>query len=56
MTTPACPLGEMMTEEIKLALRTRFRELSDVRVKIVWDPPWTPELMSEESRRHLGML
>lgn len=55
MTTPACPLGEMMTEEIKLVLRARFPELSDVRVKIVWDPPWTAELMSEESRRHLGI-
>ena len=56
MTTPACPLGEMMTEEIKLVLRGRFPELPDLRVEIVWDPPWSPELMSEESRRQLGML
>ena len=56
MTTPACPLGEMMTEEIKLVLRDRFPELPDLRVEIVWDPPWSPELMSEELRRQLGML
>jgi metal-sulfur cluster biosynthetic enzyme len=56
MTTPACPLGEMMTEEIKLVLRDRFPELPDLRVEIVWDPPWSPELMSEESRRQLDML
>ena len=56
MTTPACPLGEMMTEEIKLVLRDRFPELPNLRVEIVWDPPWSPELMSEESRRQLGML
>ena len=56
MTTPACPLGEMMTEEIKLVLRARFPDLPDARVKIVWDPPWTPELMSEESRQQLGLL
>jgi metal-sulfur cluster biosynthetic enzyme len=56
MTTPACPLGEMMTKEIKLVLRDRFPELPDLRVEIVWDPPWSPELMSEESRRRLGML
>ncbi len=55
MTTPACPLGEMMTEEIKLVLRAGFPDLPDVRVNIVWDPPWTPEMMSEESRRHLGL-
>ena len=56
MTTPACPLGEMMTEEIKLVLRDRFPELPDLRVEIVWDPPWSPELMSEESRQQLGIL
>jgi metal-sulfur cluster biosynthetic enzyme len=56
MTTPACPLGEMMTEEIKLVLRDRFPDTPDVRVELVWNPPWSPELMSEESRRQLGML
>ena len=56
MTTPACPLGEMMTDEIKLVLRDRFPDTPDVRVELVWDPPWSPELMSEESRRQLGML
>jgi len=55
MTTPACPLGEMMSEEIKLVLRDRFPDLPDVRVDIVWDPPWSPDLMSEESRHLLGM-
>jgi len=56
MTTPACPLGEMMTEEIKLALHDQYPDALDVRVVLVWDPPWSPELMSEESRRQLGML
>jgi len=56
MTTPACPLGEMMAEEIKLVLHDRFPGTADVRVELVWDPPWSPELMSEESRRQLGML
>ena len=55
MTTPACPLGEMMSEEIKMVLRDRFPEIPMVRVEIVWDPPWSPEMMSEESRRRLGM-
>src|SRR3989304_4796111 len=50
MTTPACPLGEMMSEEIKLVLRDRFPDLPDVRVEIVWGPPWAPELMSSVQR------
>lgn len=56
MTTPACPLGEMMSEEIKMVLRDRFPDVAEVRVEIVWDPPWSPELMSEELRRQLGMV
>jgi len=56
MTTPACPLGEMMSEEIKMVLRSCFPDITDVRVELVWDPPWSPELMSEESRRQLGMI
>lgn len=55
MTTPACPLGEMMSEEIKLVLRNRFPDVADIGVVIVWDPPWSAELMSEESRRQLGI-
>ena len=56
MTTPACPLGEMMTDEIKLVLRDRFPDTPDIHVELVWDPPWSPDLMSEELRRQLGML
>lgn len=56
MTTPACPLGEMMTGEIKQVLGDRFPDAPDVRVELVWDPPWSPDLMSEESRRQLGIV
>lgn len=55
MTTPACPLGEMMSEEIKAVLRDRFPNTPDIRVELVWDPPWSPDMMAEEARRQLGM-
>lgn len=56
MTTPACPLGEMMSEEIKSVLRDRFPDAPHVHVELVWDPPWSADMMSEEARRQLGML
>ena len=56
MTTPSCPPGEMMTEGIKLVLHDRFPDTPDVRVELVWDSPWFPDLMREESRWQLGML
>lgn len=55
MTTPACPLGEMMSEQIKQVLRERFPDVQDARVELVWDPPWSPEMMTAETRRQLGI-
>ncbi len=53
MTTPACPLGEMLVEEAELALKRRFPETQS-RVVLVWDPPWSPARINEEGRRQLG--
>jgi FeS assembly SUF system protein len=55
LTTPACPVAASMPGEVETAIRA-VPGVSDVRVKLVWTPPWTPELMSEEARLELGML
>jgi metal-sulfur cluster biosynthetic enzyme len=55
MTSPACPLGEMMVEEARLALQERFPDASSIRVELDRDLPWSPERMSEEGRRQLGL-
>jgi metal-sulfur cluster biosynthetic enzyme len=54
MTSPACPLGEYLGEAVRDALRARLPELEDVRVEWTWDPPWTPERMSQEARAFFG--
>ena len=55
MTSPACPLGEMMVAEATSALQARFPEASSVQVELLRDVPWSPERMSEEGRRQLGL-
>jgi FeS assembly SUF system protein len=55
LTTPACPVAASMPGEVEAAIRA-VPGVTDVRVKLVWTPPWTPELMSEEARLELGML
>ena len=55
LTTPACPVAASMPGEVETAIRA-VPGVNDVRVKLVWTPPWTPELMSEEARLELGML
>ena len=54
MTSAACPLGDYLTEAVRDTLRARFPELEQVNVELVWEPPWTPERMSEEARNFFG--
>jgi metal-sulfur cluster biosynthetic enzyme len=54
MTSAACPLGDYLTDTVRDTLRARFPELEQVNVELVWEPPWTPERMSEEARNFFG--
>jgi len=55
LTTPACPVAASMPGEVEAAIRA-VPGVTDVRVKLVWAPPWGPEKMSEEARLELGMM
>ena len=55
LTTPACPVAASMPGEVETAIRG-VPGVTDVRVKLVWTPPWGPEKMSEEARLELGMM
>jgi FeS assembly SUF system protein len=55
LTTPSCPVAASMPGEVETAIRG-VPGVSDVRVKLVWTPPWGPERMSEEARLELGLL
>jgi FeS assembly SUF system protein len=55
LTTPHCPVAASMPGEVEAAIRA-VPGVNDVRVKLVWTPPWGPERMSEEARLELGML
>jgi metal-sulfur cluster biosynthetic enzyme len=54
MTTPACPLSGYLRDLVFSTLSARFPELEDVEIDIVWDPPWNPDMMSDEARRQLS--
>lgn len=53
LSTPSCPLSEVIIEEAHAALRSRFGDELPISVELVWDPPWTPDRMSEAARRQL---
>lgn len=54
LTSLGCPLGPVIMQEVTNALRD-LPEIGSVDVKLVWSPPWSPELMSEDAKDELGM-
>jgi len=52
LTSPGCPLGDVITQQIDAALRGIGAKRADV--EIVWSPPWTPEMMSDEAKERMG--
>lgn len=55
LTSPACPVAQSMPEEIAEKVRG-VDGVTDVKVDVVWDPPWTPDRMSEAAQLELGFL
>ena len=55
MTSPACPAGPQLIADTKRALSQR-PDVSNVEVRIVMDPPWTPDRMTESARDQLGIF
>jgi len=55
LTTPHCPVAETMPGEVELRASS-VPGIRDAEVQLVWDPPWSPDKMSDEARLELGML
>ncbi len=55
LTAPACPVAGMMPVMVRNAVKA-VEGVGEVRVELVWDPPWSPEQMSDEAKLQLGML
>ncbi|MBB6124697.1 SUF system Fe-S cluster assembly protein [Sphingobium subterraneum] len=55
LTTPHCPVAESMPAEVELRVGA-VPGVGDVEVNLVWDPPWDPQLMSDDAKLELGML
>ncbi len=54
LTSLGCPLGPVIVQEVQGALRD-LPGIREVDVKLVWSPPWSPDLMSEDAKDELGM-
>ena len=55
LTSPACPSAMSLPGEVEDKIRV-MAKVKDVKVQVVWDPPWDPSKMSEAARLQLGMM
>ena len=55
LTAPACPVAGAIVEEVA-EKSGRVEGVSTSHVELVWDPPWTPDNMSDAAKLELGML
>lgn len=53
LTSPNCPSAEQIPGDVERRIR-EIEEVSDVKVDVVWDPPWDKDKMSEAARLELG--
>jgi FeS assembly SUF system protein len=55
LTAPACPAAQFLPVEVKKRV-AEVPEVSDVKVDVVWDPPWDRDRMSDAAKLQLGMF
>ena len=54
MTTAACPMTDLIAEQVRDAVVAIAPPETEVDVRLVWDPPWTPDRMSGIAKEHFG--
>jgi metal-sulfur cluster biosynthetic enzyme len=54
MTTAACPMADMIMDEVRDVIRSITPTNTRIDVRLVWDPPWTPDKMTGVAREHFG--
>ena len=55
LTAPACPAAQTIPLDVERRIR-EIPDVKDVKVEVVWDPPWTRDRMSDAAKLALGML
>ncbi len=53
LTTPGCGMGAMIASQAEEAIKEAGAK--NVLVEVVWDPPWNPDMMTEEAKQKLGI-
>ncbi|MGC8870108.1 MAG: metal-sulfur cluster assembly factor [Brevinematia bacterium] len=53
LTSIGCPIGPTLISMVEEVLKSKFE---NVKVNVVFDPPWSPEMISDEGKQALGIF
>jgi len=56
LTSPGCPVAQTFPGMVETSLKSQVDGISTVHVELVWSPPWSPDLLSDEVKLELGLL
>ena len=54
LTSPNCPVAESLPNEVKNSVK-EIKEVKDVDLNLVWDPPWDKSMMTESAKLELNL-
>lgn len=54
MTTAACPMADTLVDQARTVIAAITPAGTDIDIRLVWDPPWTPDKMSGIAKEHFG--
>ena len=54
LTSPNCPVAESLPNEVKNSVK-EIKEVKDVDLKLVWEPPWDKSMMTESAKLELNL-
>jgi metal-sulfur cluster biosynthetic enzyme len=54
MTSQACPMGEMLLDDIHETLTRTLPNEIECDIHLIWEPPWNPDMISAEAKKRLG--
>lgn len=54
MTSQACPMGDMLLDDIHATLARQLPDGMEFAINLVWEPPWNPDMISTQAKQRLG--
>lgn len=55
LTSPHCPVAEILPEQVRSRVEM-VEGIDEVTLELTWDPPWSPDMMSEAAKLELGFI